>query len=199
MSRWAFSITLAASAAFYGLGLEGACAGDAAIKLRQPLGNLRVLAGDHFDDPIDGMLPIARVYPFGGIAEKEVLAPLQSGNLLDQRAANVFRHPGINRAFVDYDRPSGSIKKPGKRFGRPDDGSEIGLIIPIHGRRHRYNIYVRAGATRNRVAELQAGGDKCGRVDLVGPVMAGSQLCDPFAVDVEARDVEAFCQRHGQR
>ena len=60
MSRWAFSITLAASAALIEAARKTPRAGDRAVDRGELLDDLLVLAGDDLDDLVDRMLAVAR-------------------------------------------------------------------------------------------------------------------------------------------
>ena len=56
---------------------EHAALGHRAVDLRELLDDLRVLAGDDFGDPVDGMLTVAGIDPFRRVAEPEVAPPLE--------------------------------------------------------------------------------------------------------------------------
>ena len=77
MSRWAFSIALAAFGGLDRRRAEHPAAGDRAIDLRELLDHLLVLAGDDLGDLVDAVLAVARVDPLGAVAEAEVAAALQ--------------------------------------------------------------------------------------------------------------------------
>ena len=86
MSRWAFSITLAASAVLIEAARKTPALVTAPYIAASRSVDRLVLAGDDLDDPVDRMLAVAGIDPLGRVAEEEVAAALQPRHFLDQRA-----------------------------------------------------------------------------------------------------------------
>ena len=62
-------------------GAEDPAAGHRAVDLGELLERPRRLAGDHLGDLVDRMLAVARIDPLGGVAEEEIAAALEAGQL----------------------------------------------------------------------------------------------------------------------
>ena len=190
MSRWAFSITLAASAALIEAARNTPALGHRAVDRGEPVGDRLVLAGDDLHDPVDRMLAVARIDPLGRVAEEEVAAPDQARNLLDQRPANLLGDAGIDGAFIDDDRLPGRIEQRGDGAGRADHRAEIGLVGLVDRRRDGDDVDVGAGAVGRIGGERQAARPRAPRARPrgCGRCRASSSAIRPL-VDVEAGDL----------
>jgi hypothetical protein len=101
-SRWVFSMTLAASATLMLEAGINAGSDHAAIHLSDSLQRFRGVTGNHLDDFRQRPLLVARIDPLGRITDEEVLFPLHSGVLLDDRDADFLGCAGIDRRLENH-------------------------------------------------------------------------------------------------
>ena len=128
-----------------------------------------VLPGHDLGDPLQGVLPVARIDTLRGIAEREVDADPKAGDPLQDRPADVLGHTRVHRGLIDHDRPGRQRLANG--LGRPYDRGQVGSIVLVHGRWHSHHEE-RAPAQALRIGRhLQgcAGQDRC--FDLTCPVV----------------------------
>ena len=180
-------------------GTEGAGAGHLSVQLGEPLQHRFILAGDHLDDAVDRMLPVAGIDALGRVAEEEVAAAHQARNLLEQRPANVLRHARIDGAFIDDHRLRGGIEQPAQHARRAQHRAEIRPVGLVDGRRHGDDVDSGAaailrfrGETQLRTAQRLVG-------DFTRPIVAAAKLGDAALVDVEAGDRKMAGERDGER
>jgi hypothetical protein len=159
------------------------------------------LPGHHLGDLVDGVDLVAGIDALGRIAEEEILAAGQAGQLLQQRTADVFGHARIDGAFVDHDRTRrrlGFQRLADRARGRAHR-TEIGSVLVVHRCRDGDNVDGMAGQIGSLGAELQGGAAQDLRLDFPGAVLAAAKLVHPAAVDIEAQNREMPGQGNSQR
>jgi hypothetical protein len=184
MSRCAFSITLAASAARQ----EHVAAIDGPVHCAKSFGNFRRLARNHFRDAINRVFAVAGIDAFGAVAQKEIDAANKARGFRDFRSHDFFGDSRINRAFEHDD--AALANRTADRAACGDNRAQVRAVGFVDGRRHRHdkNIGPVQGGSIGRhckPARFEAGG-----LDLVGTVVADFQLGHPRPIEIEARDAK---------
>jgi hypothetical protein len=190
MSRWAFSIAFAASAALIEAAPECAAAGDRTVDVIHLVEDFRVLCSDDLHDFVDGMRLVARVDSLRAVAEAEVAASLQAGNAFEFWTADVLSDPGIDRAFIDYRRPPGPVQQSRDRVRGREDGRQIGLVARIDGGRHGDDVNVGVSAFFRVVGQAKRRRRKFCLFDLKRAVVSPAEFFDALGIAVETGDIE---------
>ena len=94
------------------------------------LEGFRGVAGDDLHDLGDGAFLITRVDPLGGVADVEVLLPLEARELLEDGDAHFFGGARVHGGFVDDDRTLLHVLA--DALGGLDQRGEVRLVGVIH-------------------------------------------------------------------
>ena len=155
-------------------------------------------ADDHLGDGFEAVRLVAGIDAFGRIADGEVAPAGKAGFLLQHRQAFFLDRAGIDGRFIDDD--VAALEHAADGLGRRQHGAEIGPARAVDRRRHGDDVEIGFGEAGRIVLEAQRRLLEIGRLDLARAVVAGAQLLDALAVDVEAdhRDARAR-KRDGDR
>ena len=97
-----------------------------------------VLAGDHLGDALERVLLVARVDTLGRVAELEVLALHEAGDLREHRTAYLLGDAGVDGRLEDDD--VALLEDLAHALGRADDGREIGDVVLVDRCWHRDHV-----------------------------------------------------------
>src|SRR5438105_14026715 len=104
--------------------------GDRFISLSYAIECINVLSSDNFDDPLQGMLLISRIYPFRRIAKFEIPTADESRSALNERAANLLSYAWKHSRLEYYDSPSADSVPDGVACAL--QGVEIWTLGTVH-------------------------------------------------------------------
>src|SRR5215472_16408385 len=104
------------------------------ICLGDYLQRLVVLSGNHFSNRFEAVLLVARIDPFGRVAEREILAAAQPGCGLQNRRALFLYRAWIEGRFEHYD--IAALEKSAYRLCCTKNRGEIGPPRSVDRGRH---------------------------------------------------------------
>ncbi len=129
----------------------------------------RVLPGHDLGDALEGVLAVARVDALGRVAEREVHAAAQPGDLLEDRAAHLLGRARVDRGLEDHDRAL--LDHLADALGGGHQRAEVRPEVLVDRRRHR--DHEEGGAAQ----VLELGGEaQRRRAQLLGAGLAGVVL-----------------------
>ena len=197
MSRWAFSIALAASAVLMIARDEHLTAGDPARRARRGARSRPRSAPRPPCQPLHRVLAIARVDPLRRVAEKEVDSAAQPRGALERRPHDFLGGAGIDRALEDHDRAHRHRLADGLagRF----NCRQIGHVVAVDRGRHGDDVEVVADQRGLVGGET----DGCLRQGLgrylASAIVTAAQRSNTLGIAVVAGHRTVFGQRHRKR
>ena len=128
---------------------------DRLIQFSNCFERCRIIAGHHFQDGGQAVLLVARVDALRGVADVEILRPLQAGQLFQHRDADFLGGAGIHRRFVHDD---GALLHVLADRGRSaHQRPEVGRVGIVDRRRDRYHNVIGLGQRGRVVGDVQLG------------------------------------------
>ena len=176
---------------------EGASLDDDIVDLLDLRSGLLVHTGDDLADVCQRVDPVARVDALRAVADLEVNTAFQPRLFLQDRDADILRHAGVNRGFIDDDRAGNHVAAydAGRIFHR----LQIGIIVVLDrsGNGHDDELCLAqallvAGEIHRRLADDFVSHLVC-RVD------AALVLLDPPFVMVKSDDLHMLGKLHRDR
>src|SRR5690606_17255336 len=157
-----------------------------------------ILAGHDLDDLLQRVLAIARIDPFGAVAQLEVDPAAQARRLFEFRSADLLGGAGMDSGF-EYDNAA----RAQHRSYRPaslDQQGKIGIVLVVDRGGNGNDEEIAALQFRHLVGECHGRSQQGLALDLAGPVIAFFQPRDAPLVHIKADDVEALgkCDGYGQ-
>ena len=168
-----------------------------AVNLFNLLEGFRGVAGDDLHDLGDGAFLVARVDALGGVADVEVLLPLEAREFLEDGNADFFGGTGIHGGFVHDD--GAALEVLADAFGRFDQRGEIRLVGFVHRGGHGDDDEVgfaddlRVGAA----GEVHGGLEVCG-AHFAGRIHVAGVGVDFLLVEVKTDGLHFFAELDGE-
>jgi hypothetical protein len=170
-----------------------------AVDLGDQIERPGVEARDDLDDGLEAVRLVAGIDALGRIADREILARLQAGDLLQHRDAVFLHGTGIDRRFINHH--AAGLERLGHRPRCGEHGREVRPARGVDRRRHRDDEKVASRKRRHIALVAERRMMQVGGLKLAAAVVAGAQLLDPRRVDIEACHRNAASgegHRHGQ-